>query len=150
MRNKMMLTGMGLAFVTLSLIAAAALAAESTEGTKPIIRVDKWHLLQSSGEELYGQLCASCHGAAVADQGAVDKTNTVVAPPLTYLEASGVPREHWTYVINSACDDLHHWAGYRNETMPCWRQIFREALGNEAMPYLVSAKLEAYIASIQD
>ena len=69
--------------------------------------------------------------------------------PSTAL-ATGVPREHWTYVIHSPCEDAHHWAAHGTETMPCWRQIFREALNSPNLPMLVSAKLGDYLEGVQN
>ena len=114
------------------------------------IYVDPWQLLQSDGGELFEQMCASCHGKAGAGSGVAARSLSKYPPPLTTLEAAGVPRDHWVYVIESPCDDSHHWGPHQTMTMPCWRRVFREALGNDAAPLLVSVKLVSYLDTIQE
>ena len=113
------------------------------------IRIDPWQLLQSDGGELYQQMCASCHGAKALGNGPAARTLGKYAPPLVTLSATNVPREHWTYVIQSPCDDKHHRTVSGVATMPCWQRAFREALGNDASPMLVTTRLVDYLETIQ-
>lgn len=119
----------------------------AAEGTR-VIRVGPWHLLQSSGDELYGHMCASCHGGQRVSGLATRSPEAVQAPPLTHLRHQGIPREHWVYVLESPCDDVHHGA-QGTQDMPCWSRIFRHALGNDAASLLVSTKLASYLDTIQ-
>lgn len=118
------------------------------EEQQEITRVDPWQLLQSDGQELFQHMCASCHGAEGIGTGSAP-SQSKPAPALTNLEAAGIPRTHWVYVLESPCEDPHHWGPSRSPAMPCWQRIFRQALGNDAAPMLVSTKLAAYIDSIQ-
>jgi mono/diheme cytochrome c family protein len=116
-----------------------------------VVRVDKWRLLQSDGAQLYQNLCASCHGVEGSGAGPAARSLTVYPPPLIGLAKAGVPEEHWTYVILAPCDDAHHWGPHGDATMPCWQQVFRQALGGtDAGPMLVSAKLRTYLGEIQE
>jgi mono/diheme cytochrome c family protein len=117
--------------------------------TQPL-RVQPWHLLRHDGAELYQELCASCHGADGAGYGPAAEALPVPAPALTHLRRANVPREHWTYVITAGCEDHHHWAPDGTQTMPCWQRIFRQALGNNAAPLMVSTRLVDYLESIQE
>lgn len=164
MRAKSLLIVLGMACIAPMFGASASLAADPERGAQPgavarvstesasvwAIHVDTWQLLQSDGSELYEQLCASCHGTVGPEQVLILEANPVVAPDLTHLSAAGVPRAHWTYVIESPCEDGHHWASHGIETMPCWRRIFREALNSSHLPMLVSAKLGDYLESVQN
>lgn len=114
-----------------------------------VVRIDPWLLLQSSGDELYQHMCASCHG----DQGAGGLTvltpEPIHPPALDHLKQLGIPRDHWVYVLESPCEDAVHKRSHGAETMPCWQRIFRLALGNDAAPILVSNRLASYLDSIQ-
>ena len=126
-------------------------AAAGKEVQPEVVRVDKWLLLQSSGAELYGELCASCHGAEGKGNGPAARSLAVYPPPLDHLEKDGVAESHWTYVVLAPCEDVHHWGPDGTKTMPCWQRIFRQALGGtDAGPMLVSAKLETYLKGIQE
>jgi hypothetical protein len=139
------------------LIGASAPATQPTESssqapaeiTLPIVHVDTWMLLQDSGAELYHKMCASCHGVVGTGNGPVARSLSVHPPALNNLEELGVPKEHWTYVVVSSCDDRHHWGPEGYATMPCWKRVFRQTLGHEAAPMLVSAKLTEYLERIQ-
>jgi mono/diheme cytochrome c family protein len=124
-------------------------AAPTTARHTEIVRIDKWTIQQSSGAALYQQLCASCHGVDATGDGRAAGFLSVPAPPLDRLRDEGIPREHWTYVLRAPCEDAHHWGPHGDETMPCWRRIFRQALGNDAATTLVSQKLAGYLAAIQ-
>jgi len=113
------------------------------------LRVRYWDLWQSSGAELYGEMCSSCHDSAAGRGEPATGVRAPSAPALAHLERAGIPREHWTYVLASACEDTHHRAKDGHAAMPCWQRIFREAMGNEAAPMLVNQRLVAYLASIQ-
>lgn len=123
--------------------------ADKTAAQPQVIRVQTWQLLQENGAGLYRQLCASCHGAVGAGNEPAT-TALTPAPPLTQLQRKGVPRAHWAYVILSPSEDPHHWGPKGRETMPCWRRLFREALGNDAAPLTVSARLVDYLETIQE
>ena len=151
---KCLSVALGAVLVTLSPIAPTAHAVEAATGGMEaaptnVIEVDPWLLLQSDGAELYGHLCSGCHGTVGAGRVETLETVTAAAPPLTHLRASGVPEEHWTYVINCPCEDPHHRASDGTEIMPCWRMVFREALNSEAAPMMVSVKLKDYLLRIQ-
>lgn len=140
----------GFTVVLVAALSPAAIPAGSTEAASTEqIRVQPGHLLQNSGSELYHELCASCHGLRGVGNGPMSSALAIPAPALNRLRDAGIPREHWTYVIESPCDDRHHWAPDGNATMPCWKRAFREALGNDVAPLLVSAKLTDYLESIQ-
>lgn len=113
------------------------------------VRIDPWQLLQSDGEELYQQMCASCHGPEALGNGPAARSVAKNPPPLVTLSAVNVPRTHWTYVIQSPCDDAHHRAADGVTTMPCWKRAFREALGNSAAPMVVTTRLVDYLETIQ-
>lgn len=123
--------------------------AEAEAAPTQVLRVRPGHLLHHDGAQLYQELCASCHGAAATGNGPEARALAVPPPPLTHLRRAGVPRQHWTYVIRAGCEDHHHWAPDGSATMPCWRRVFRQALGNEAAPLLVSTKLVAHLESLQ-
>lgn len=124
-------------------------ASPAVAATRPL-RIQPWHLLQQDGAGLYGELCASCHGVAGAGNGPEAEALAVPAPALKFLRRSGVPTQHWTYVIQAGCDDHHHWAPDGSATMPCWQRLFRQALGNGAASLMVSVKLVDYLESIQE
>ncbi len=146
--------------IAAALVASLALAIPPGKATEPqaegaaaaparALRVQPWNLLQHDGAELYQEMCASCHGADGAGYGPAARALSVPAPPLTHLKQAGVPRQHWTYVIEAPCEDRHHWTPDGRETMPCWQRIFRQALGNDAGALLVTTKLSNYLESIQ-
>ena len=152
---KYLSVAVGLVLVTLGPIAPIAPAVEAATGEVQaaptnVIEVDPWLLLQSDGPELYGHLCSSCHGTVATGRAEMLELVPTFAPRLTQLRASGVPEEHWTYVINCPCEDPHHRASDGTELMPCWRMVFREALNSEAAPMLVSVRLKDYLLSIQE
>ena len=64
--------------------------AEANETVRSqVVRVDKWKLYQSSGKELYREMCASCHGQEGAGRASTVGVGGIPAPPLN----TGV--EHW-------------------------------------------------------
>lgn len=111
------------------------------------VRIDKFKLYQSSGAELYRELCANCHGVEGDGRSLIANPGPVRPPALKYLRSSGIAREHWTYVILSPYEDKHH-SGVAG--MPCWSRILHQALGNEAGPMLVASKLTDYLEEIQE
>jgi hypothetical protein len=153
-RIALIMLAIGLAVVAVPAVAGvpAESAGSSSEQTPEdgIVRVDPWTLLQSDGAELYQQMCASCHGNEGVGGRTVFMSPTAInPPPLTHLEAQGIPRDHWVYIIESPCDDAVHTGPHGTESMPCWQRIFRLALGNDAAPLLVSTKLASYLDTIQ-
>lgn len=135
-------------FLLLGAVAVGSRVQTAPQGTNEgaaFVRVDKAMLFQSGGAELYQNLCESCHGTVeFGNRGAVE-IRDAMAPPLDQLRKRGVAREHWTYVILAPYEDEHHRDSQGNETMPCWNRLFRQAMGSEAGPLLVSAKLTDYL-----
>ena len=149
MRPITTMLAVGVALIATSALARLEPSYAEAVGQPRVFRVQTWQLLQSDGADLYEHMCASCHGAVGADRIPVARRGPAAAPPLTQLRAAGVPKQHWAYVIQSPSDDLHHRAYEGSVAMPCWRLIFREALGNDAAPMLVSLKLVDYLETIQ-
>lgn len=146
-------TGLMIAAVSWTAAPGGVTAAAEAAGAKaapPLeIRIQPARLLHASGAELYRELCASCHGGDGAGNGPAARALEVPPPALDSLRRAGVPRRHWTYVLEAPCEDSHHRAASGAETMPCWQRHFRHALGNDGSALLVSAKLVDHLDSIQ-
>lgn len=128
---------------------ASAAPGAAPTGTTQTVRVNKWKLYQGTGAEIYHELCSGCHGVEGVGDGPAWHSEEIPAPALNQLRKNGVDRQHWIYVINAPYEDSHHWAPDGTMTCPPLNWIFRQAIGSDAGPLLVTKKLVAYLEEIQ-
>ncbi len=152
--TRLLATGVAAAILVIMMPAVSwgktkANAAPTGGAPAQVLQVDFWHLSQSGATELYQELCSYCHGVEGGGNGPAAATLAVAPPALNGLKQAGIPQQHWTYALGSACEDRHHRPLGADEGMPCWQQIFRQALGNDAAPILVRKRLVDHLASIQ-
>lgn len=106
-----------------------------------------------SGEALYGQLCASCHGTDAKGSGPIAPLLKVAVPDLTRLawrDGGEFPRED----VRQAIDGRNEVRAHGSREMPVWGIRFydlssSDAAGERAKVDALIERLVAYLESIQ-
>ena len=105
-----------------------------------------------SGEELYNQFCASCHGIKGQGDGPVSKSLRVEVPDLTLLarrHRGSFPREQVEKII----DGRFLITAHGTRVMPVWGERFsKQELGNpdaEKSTRVLTGRLADYVWSLQ-
>jgi len=108
--------------------------------------------LAMGGEELYGRLCASCHGTTGRGDGPVANSFKIEVPDLTLIarrHGGAFPRDQIEQTIDGRYTVLAH--GTR--TMPVWGEVLgRTEIGNpdaERATRLMITRLLDYVESLQ-
>ena len=108
--------------------------------------------LAMSGEELYGRLCASCHGVTGRGDGPVANSFNIDVPDLTLIarrQGGAFPRDRIEQIIDGRYTVLAH--GTR--TMPVWgEELARTEIGSpdaERATQLMITRLLDYVQSLQ-
>ncbi|HET7133146.1 MAG TPA: cytochrome c [Gammaproteobacteria bacterium] len=108
-------------------------------------------LLDYSGEELFGQFCASCHGELAKGDGPVARGLTKMPPDLTQisLRYGGFPAER----IRDTIDGRNLIDEHGTREMPVWGYEFWIEQGGDVVAqremHTVINRLVEYLRSIQ-
>jgi mono/diheme cytochrome c family protein len=105
-----------------------------------------------SGEDLYKQFCAACHGVEGRGNGPVSKSLNVEVPDLTLIarrNGGTFPRDR----IEKIIDGRYMLAVHGTRTMPLWGDTFtRSELGNpdaEKATRILTGRLADYLWLLQ-
>ena len=102
-------------------------AGEKEDAPKVVQVPISWHqAAMSDGEQLYGELCAVCHGAKGVGDGPAAKALAMPMPDLTLIKESGggvYPREAVEDAIRGQGEIVAH----GTPEMPIWGRVFADA-----------------------
>ena len=136
---------------------AVAAAEKAPAGTGPAIQVRAMtveelnRLPKATGEQLYAQFCAACHGLdGTGDPAARQALKTL--PDITQLNAraqSGeFPRLHVAYVLRHPVAE-GHLTEEQVATMPNWGQVLERSGCDRVLEASVVQRLVDYVETLQ-
>ena len=117
-----------------------------------IKKVPMKHVEASSGENMYINYCAVCHGKTGKGGGSAVKALTTLPPDLTLLAAHNNGTFPEMHVYNVIRGDANMPAAHGDKDMPTWEGLFRESCGatpSDAEIHQRISNLTKYLDSLQ-
>jgi mono/diheme cytochrome c family protein len=109
-------------------------------------------LPKATGEQLYGLLCAACHGVDGTGSPAARQALKTPLPDLTQLRASAesgeYPRLHVAYVLRHPVSE-GHLTEEQVATMPNWGQVLARSGCDRVLEAAVVQRLVDYLETLQ-
>jgi mono/diheme cytochrome c family protein len=117
-----------------------------------IKKVPMKYVQASSGESMYHNYCAVCHGKTGKGGGPAVKALTTLPPDLTLLTAHNNGTFPEMHVYNVIRGDMNMPAAHGDKDMPTWEGLFRESCGatpSEAELHQRIGNLTKYVETLQ-
>src|ERR1035437_4397257 len=135
---------------TMMLLAALVLSVGFARAQETKIKkVPIKHTAPDSGDEMYKEYCAVCHGGAGKGDGPAGAALKTAPPDLTMLTKNNggkFPSDHVTAVLSMGVEEAAH----GTKDMPIWGPLFRAiSQRNSAVVQLRISNLSHYLESIQ-
>jgi hypothetical protein len=122
----------------------------------PVSDAQRWMLLAGTGEEIYVEMCSSCHAIDGTGNPAAGAALGTALPNLALADrsgslgrASGAALYSAHRALRSECESTYHRTADGRLTMPCWRRIFDETLRDGSQVVFVSSKVVRHVRSLQ-
>jgi hypothetical protein len=144
-----------------TVVSAGTPTGETEEATMTIQRVpvsdaQRWLLLTGTGEEIFVEMCSSCHAADGTGNPSVSGALGTQLPNLALADRFATPERSAGETLYSAhralrseCDSPYHRTADGRLTMPCWRRILDDSLRNDSQVVFVSSKVVRYVQELQ-
>lgn len=136
----------------MALIAMVMLAASvaAQQAGKPVVKkVPATYTSPASGEEMYQNYCAACHGKDAKGRGPAAPALKTPPPDLTVLakkNAGRFPTDHFAAVLTGKTVVVAH----GSQEMPVWGNIFwKISQGHQTEVQQRVSNLTSYIQSLQ-
>lgn len=110
------------------------------------------HVPAFSGESMYNNYCAVCHGKTGKGGGPAVKALTTLPPDLTLLAAHNNGTFPEMHVYNAIRGDTNMPAAHGDKDMPTWEGLLRESCGatpSEAELHQRIGNLTKYVETLQ-
>jgi mono/diheme cytochrome c family protein len=142
-------TGIALAGLLLAMTSGIALMGQAVPASQKTLK--KVPITQSnaaSGQQLYKDYCAACHGSAGKGDGPVVEFLKVPPPDFTTMAKRNngeFPAVHFSAVLRLGVDSHSH----GTPDMPIWGPLFRSRDLNKDQSQLTIYNLTSYVKSMQ-
>jgi mono/diheme cytochrome c family protein len=145
-------TGIALAGLLVAMMSGIALMGQavpaSQEAQKTLKKVPITQSNAASGQQLYKDYCAACHGSAGKGDGPVVEFLKVPPPDFTTMAKRNngeFPVAHFSAVLRFGSDSHSH----GTSDMPIWGPLFRSRDLNKDQSQLMIYNLTSYVKSMQ-
>lgn len=104
----------------------------------------------ASGQEMYQEYCASCHGQDGKGKGPASAALKIPATNLTTMSAQHGGEFPSLYIMNTLGLQRGSTPAHGTSDMPVWGDVFRVSGAQDQMTFLRLHNLTSYLESIQD